>query len=104
MNSCWDNSDYCGLLPNTPASEVTKEIILQEIYDFNIIGPETDPPPLTYLKSLYWTVMTLLTVGYGDMSLPGNDDIQQNSNLGYWILVFEIMTILVAIPTTASSL
>ena len=71
-----DSVDYCALLPDTPASEVTKAKILKEISDKKIIGPATSPPPLTYLKSLYWTVMTLLTVGYGDMNLPGNDDIQ----------------------------
>ena len=76
MGRCSGLNDYCSLLPDTPASEVTKDLILKTIYDLEIIGKETSPPPLTYLKSLYWTVMTLLTVGYGDMGLPGSDDIQ----------------------------
>lgn len=91
--------DPCSLLPDVPAAEVTREAILDVVMRENIIGPESDAPPLTFLKSLYWTVMTLLTVGYGDMSLPGG-----GSKIGYWILVVEIIALLVFVPTLLSKL
>ena len=71
MAECREQGDDC-ILPDTPASEVTKTTIVEAIRNSNppIIGAEASVPPLTYLKSLYWTVMTLLTVGYGDLSLP----------------------------------
>ena len=92
-------ADPCKLLPEVPAAEVTREAILEVVKGNNIIGPESDAPPLTFLKSLYWTVMTLLTVGYGDMDLPGG-----GSKIGYWILVVEIIALLVFVPTLLSKL
>ena len=73
MQACRDtrtNVDECRLLPATPASEVTKELIISTMIDTQYISPVQDVPPITYIKSIYWTVMTLLTVGYGDLSLP----------------------------------
>ena len=40
--------------------------------------------------------MTLLTVGYGDLSI--------NSKIGYFIVVIEIITVLVMIPTLVNRL
>ena len=101
MAACRLQDDVCTLLPNTPASEVTKEAILEVIRDSNpaIISAASEVPPLTYLMSLYWTIMTLMTVGYGDLSLP-----TPGSMLPYWILVLEIFTIMVFVPATTSRL
>ena len=73
MRACLDernNVDECRILPNTPSSEVTKELIITTMMEDKFINPQQDVPPITYVKSIYWTVMTLLTVGYGDLNLP----------------------------------